>query len=92
VRAPRAECATQRGKHNPGTVPKALGLSWEAAIGEARRAGMRQVGLARPDPGEISNGKTNFEFQLNSDFGMTLGNFIRRFIRNLDMRIFAKLF
>jgi hypothetical protein len=56
---------------------------------EARRAGARRIG---PDPGEISNGKFDFEFQLNLNFGKTLGNFTRRFRWNLDMMIFPKLF
>jgi hypothetical protein len=36
--------------------------------------------------------KTDFEIQLNSDFGKTLRNSIRRFRRNLDMRIFPEFF
>jgi hypothetical protein len=64
-------------------------LSTETAACEARRDGVRWVG---PDPREISIGKTDFEFQLNLDFGKTLGNFTWRFIRNLGMRIFPKLF
>jgi hypothetical protein len=34
----------------------------------------------------------DFEFLKNIDFGKTLRNFIRRFRRNLDMRIFPKFF
>jgi hypothetical protein len=48
------ECATQRGKRNPTSAPKALGpngLSGEVA------ASVRRVGPAGPDLGEISNEK-----------------------------------
>jgi hypothetical protein len=79
-RASRAECATQRGKCNPASVPKALGLngfSDKALAYKVRRASVRRIGPARPDLGEISNGKTDFEFKLNSDFGKTLGNFYK---------------
>jgi hypothetical protein len=49
----RVECATQRAKRNPASVPKALrlnGLNGEAAACEARWAGMRCVALAGPEP------------------------------------------
>jgi hypothetical protein len=81
----------KRGKRYPASAPKAFGpreLSGEVAASEARRADTRQVRPAGPNPREISYGKTDFEFQFNLDFGKNLGNFTRRFRRNLDMRIF----
>jgi hypothetical protein len=89
-RAPWAECAIKRGKRNLSTAQKALRpreLSGEAATWEAR-----WVGPVGPVPGEISNGETDFDFQLILDFDKNLANFTRRFIRNLDMRIFPKIF
>jgi hypothetical protein len=77
----------KRGKRNLSSAQKALGLrelSGEAATWEARWVG--------PVPGEISNGKTDFDFQLILDFDKNLANFTRRFRRNLDMRIFPKIF
>jgi hypothetical protein len=74
------DCATQRGKRNPISAPKAPGpngLSREAAAYEARWAVMRQVGLAGLNPGEISNGNTYFKFQLNSDFWQHFGEFYK---------------
>jgi hypothetical protein len=41
-----------------------------------------------PDPRKTLNGRMNFEFQLNLDFGKTLRNSTRRFRWNLDMGIF----
>jgi hypothetical protein len=50
----------------------------------------RRAGWVRPQ--EEFKWKLIFEFQLNLNFGKTLGNSIRRFRRNLDMRIFPKFF
>jgi hypothetical protein len=54
--------------------------------------GAGRVGPIKPDPREDSNEKFIFKFQMNLEFGKILRNFRRRFILNLDMRIFPKFF
>jgi hypothetical protein len=44
-----------------------------------------------PEPGHNSK-EILFEFQLILEFGRTLKNSTRRFIRNLDTGIFPKIF
>jgi hypothetical protein len=53
---------------------------------------MDRPGPVGPDPRKTLNGRMNFEFQLNLDFGKTLRNSTRRFRWNLDMGIFPKFF
>jgi hypothetical protein len=61
--------------------------------GQRGKAGRRgRVGPVGPDPRRGFKWKLIFEFQINLDFGKPLRNSIKRFRRNLDMRIFPKFF
>jgi hypothetical protein len=85
----------QRGKHTLTRAPMTRGPS-----GLARQSGGLQGGLGWfrvswagwAGPRREFKWKFDFEFQMNLDFGRTLRNFVRRFRRNLEMRIFPKFF
>jgi hypothetical protein len=82
-------------KHLSLNAPTRLGSarqSGEAASYEARRAGVGRVGPAGPDPRRDFKCKLIFKFHMSLDFGKTLRMSIRRFRRNLNMRVFPKFF
>jgi hypothetical protein len=90
-----AKGATRRRKCILMNAPKSFGL---VGPGERwrpmGRGGSAWVELDRPGqiPREDSNEKMIFEFQWNLKFDKALGNSGRRFMRNLDMRVFPKFF
>jgi hypothetical protein len=86
-----AECRSPKGTRLSGIMLRRLGTARLGGGGSGLRSkrGRCKAGWAgwarlRRD----FKWKTDFEIQLNSDFGKTLRNSTRRFRRNLDIRIF----
>jgi hypothetical protein len=83
------------GMHKPeekvpfGECAKASQAEWG---GDGLRGGKGRCRRAGLDPGGDFESKLIFEFRMNLDIGKNLRISIRRFRRNLDMRIFPKFF